>query len=122
MGLLSSRTDNELLVAKRSAAVFIDGRRHRIRKDITLVREGHPLLDSHGYLFGPLTVHYDTADRAPEVQAARPTSPRRRRTASDGPGDAPTGDQPTDTTTQENAAPGAQGATDDAASDGAALS
>lgn len=50
---------SNVYVAKKTAVLQVDGKRVTIRRGLTRVREGHPLLDGREDLFEPLTVHYD---------------------------------------------------------------
>ena len=61
----------DIYVAKQSAVLFLDGKRHFVHKDRTRVREGHPLLARNPGMFKPLDVDYDVEprDAAPVEQA-----------------------------------------------------
>lgn len=56
-----------LYVARQSGTVMIDGRRHPIRRGVTIAEEGSDMLAKHGKLFEPMRVHYP----APAVKRAR---------------------------------------------------
>lgn len=64
-----------ILVAKSSAQLLFDGSRVNIRKGVTTVREGHPLLRGREHMFEPITVTYDVPI---EAAAARPKARSRR--------------------------------------------
>ena len=71
------RTD--ILVAKESAILEYNGAPVVIRKGVTRVRAGHPMLRGHEHLFEPLDVHYDIeeATAAPGERRRGRMSPRR---------------------------------------------
>lgn len=53
---------SDVYVATRTAVIIHDGRRETIRRGVTRVRAGHPLLDEHPDMFEVLTVHFDVED------------------------------------------------------------
>ena len=69
------RSTNDVLIAKLTGIVNLDGERYPIRAGITRVRAGHALARAHPELFDPADVgiHYDVeqATAAPgEARAA----------------------------------------------------
>lgn len=48
-----------LFIAAQTAFLKFNDERHKIVKDCTVVRGGHPILKGHEHLFKPLHVHYD---------------------------------------------------------------
>lgn len=48
-----------LYVATDSALVNYEGQRVVIHKDVTRIREGHPILTEHPDLFKPIDAHFD---------------------------------------------------------------
>lgn len=62
---------SEIYVAKQSAVLMFEGRKTFITGGRTTVREGHPILESHGGLFEPLQVTFDH-DRPVESATAAP--------------------------------------------------
>lgn len=79
--------ESDILVACRSAVIYHQGRQLGIRRGVTTIRAGHPLLATHADLFEPLTVTLDhTRDaKAPTTTTEPPTTeppaktPRRSR-------------------------------------------
>lgn len=59
---------SDLVVARTSGIVMLNGRRHPLRKGMTVAREGHPIVAANPRLWEPLRVHYDVAPD--EVAAA----------------------------------------------------
>lgn len=62
---------SDIYVAKQSAVLMFEGRKTFITGGRTTVREGHPILESHGNLFEPLQVTFDH-DRPVESATAAP--------------------------------------------------
>lgn len=50
---------DQIYVATDNGTVNLDGQNIQIRKGVTRVRAGHPLLAGREHLFEPLHVHYD---------------------------------------------------------------
>lgn len=50
---------DRIFIAKESFSTELDGVQITVMKDITRVREGHPLLDGREQFFRLLDVHYD---------------------------------------------------------------
>jgi hypothetical protein len=65
------RNKGLIYVATESFMVELDGNPVAVRKDITRVREGHPLLEGRENLFKPITAHF-------EVEAATNAPGERR--------------------------------------------
>ncbi|MFJ9374430.1 histone-like nucleoid-structuring protein Lsr2 [Streptomyces sp. NPDC101455] len=68
-------SDRTILVARDSVLAEYDGRPLYIHKGVTTVREGHPLLDTFGALFEPLTPTFEVKeepDDGGEQEAAVP--------------------------------------------------
>ncbi|MFI2663729.1 hypothetical protein [Micromonospora carbonacea] len=51
--------DSDLVVARTSGVIMHEGRRHPIRRGVTIARAGHPLVGKSPKLWQPLRVHYD---------------------------------------------------------------
>lgn len=51
---------SDLYVANTSAVVSLAGQRTWIKKGVTIVRAGHPIMDGRESLFDPVKVHFDT--------------------------------------------------------------
>ena len=56
----------EILVARKTAVMQVGDQRVTIRKGITRVREGHPLLEGREDMFEPISVHYDVEQATAE--------------------------------------------------------
>jgi hypothetical protein len=74
---------SDLFVARQSGTVMLDGRRHAIRRGVTVARAGSTMLAKHPRLFEPLKIHYDAPGKgrrnpAPVEQAT--AAPGERRT------------------------------------------
>ncbi len=54
--------EGKIFVAVESFGLEIDGVPHTISKDVTRVREGHPILEGREHLFKELEVQYDIED------------------------------------------------------------
>jgi len=56
-----------IYIATNSFATHVDGKRVMVRKGVTRVREGHPLLKDNPDRFKPIDVQYDVeqATKAP---------------------------------------------------------
>jgi hypothetical protein len=54
---------SDLHVARQSGQVMLDGRRHAIRRGVTVAEEGSDMLAKHGKLFEPMRVHYPAPTR-----------------------------------------------------------
>ncbi|KXK63362.1 hypothetical protein AWW66_03345 [Micromonospora rosaria] len=50
---------SDLVVARTSGVIMHEGRRHPIRRGVTIARAGHPLVEKSPKLWQPLRVHYD---------------------------------------------------------------
>lgn len=76
--------NGQIYVAKKSAILRYEGRRIVVKKDVTTVRSGHPIMDGHEDLFRPLAVVYDheavvedmTAEPGRKRSVGRPKLPR----------------------------------------------
>lgn len=55
----------DILVAKATAALTWQGQTVFIQQGVTLARQGHPILDAAGDMFGPIHVHFDIEQAAP---------------------------------------------------------
>lgn len=64
---------SKIYVAAETVIITVDGKRHHLRKDVTRVREGHPLLKGREHLFKELDVHYDV-----EEARAKPGTKRKK--------------------------------------------
>lgn len=88
---------SDLFVARTSGTVQLGGRRHAIRRGVTVAQEGSDMLTVHRRLFEPMRVHYPAPERArrgrqaPVEQAT--AAPGERRTVAV-PDPAPAGDGP----------------------------
>lgn len=60
----------EILVAKSTALVWVDGRQATVAAGRTTVRAGHPILEQYGDLFEPLRVDYEL-----EPESEKPAEP-----------------------------------------------
>ena len=74
---------DSIYVAKRAAMVFYEGRRIMVKKGMTTIREGHPILKANPDLFQPLNVDFETAGpvsvpRVVEEATDVPNQPRKR--------------------------------------------
>lgn len=68
--------ESDILVARQSAVIYHEGQQLGIRRGITTIRAGHPLLATHGHLFEPLVVTLDhTPKQAPAQALESPTTP-----------------------------------------------
>lgn len=67
----------DIFVANQAAAVNLDGVEIILKKDVTRVRAGHPLLRKYPTLFEPILVQYDVeqATSRPGEQRGAPTPP-----------------------------------------------
>lgn len=69
----------EVFIARESAIVEYDGAPVRIRKGITRIEDGHPLLEAHANLFTPADEGAQfpvrTAKAEPKVAAEKPKKP-----------------------------------------------
>jgi hypothetical protein len=61
---------SDLHVARQSGQVMLDGRRHAIRRGVTVAEEGSDMLAKHGKLFEPMRVHYPAPTRRGRREAA----------------------------------------------------
>lgn len=61
-----------LFIAAQTAFLKLNGERHKIVKDCTVVRGGHPILEGHEHLFKPLHVHYDCERPKPVTPPVAP--------------------------------------------------
>ncbi len=70
----------DVLVAKKSFVVTIDGKLHRFRKGVTHVAAGHPILKGREHLFEPakIDVHYGVVTTAAEPGEERGIAPAKR--------------------------------------------
>jgi hypothetical protein len=73
---------SDLFVARQSGTVMLDGRRHAIRRGVTVARAGSEMLARHPRLFEPMKVHYDAPAKgrrsaAPVEQATAVPGERR---------------------------------------------
>ncbi|WP_431976172.1 hypothetical protein [Micromonospora haikouensis] len=59
--------DSDLVVARTSGVIMHEGRRHPIRRGVTIARVGHPLVEKSAKLWQPLRVHYDLPVAAAET-------------------------------------------------------
>ncbi|MEU8264471.1 hypothetical protein AB0C02_28095 [Micromonospora sp. NPDC048999] len=59
----------DLVVARTSGVVMMDGRRHPIRRGATIARAEHPIVTDNPRLWEPLRVHYDVVEAEPETEA-----------------------------------------------------
>ncbi|SCL31997.1 hypothetical protein GA0070616_4370 [Micromonospora nigra] len=50
---------SDLVVARTSGVIMYEGRRHTIRRGVTIARAGHPLVGRNPRMWQPLRVHYD---------------------------------------------------------------
>jgi hypothetical protein len=66
-----------LYIATDGAFARIDGKDVVVEQG-QIARAGHPIMESHGHLFEPLTVHYDLPE--PEAEEAPKPSARTRAT------------------------------------------
>lgn len=53
---------NDILVAKRSGVIVLDGRRYVVQAGRTHVRASHPIVAANPHMFGPITVDYDVEE------------------------------------------------------------
>lgn len=71
----SPTSGRTLYVAKESFMADVDGVPTMFREGVTLVREGHPILDEFGHMFEPARAHYEVdveqATAAPGERRAR---------------------------------------------------
>lgn len=66
-----------LLVARKSAVIYHNGRRTTIQKGVTIAEAGADLVREHKDLWEPLVVHYPASKRAPvEMATAAPGEKR----------------------------------------------
>jgi|SRR5690606_35935258 len=65
----------DVLVAKKSSVFWWEGRRIRVRKGLTTVRRGHPILVGRESLFGPMKVDYDAPPAAAPAASAPASAP-----------------------------------------------
>ena len=63
---------DDILIATRSFATYIDGKKVMVRKGVTRVRQGHQLARENPERFKPINVHYDIeqATKAPGEKRA----------------------------------------------------
>lgn len=66
-------SDSGLYIATDSALTRVDGADVVIQAG-QIARAGHPLLETHGHLFEPLTVDYDVAEPEAKPRTARPAA------------------------------------------------
>lgn len=76
-----------LYVAKANGFVVFEGRRVMLRKGVTLAREGHPILKSHGGMFELVKVHYDVEQATAAPGERRSLSLPKSKRAEDEKGD-----------------------------------
>lgn len=66
----------DVFVANTSAVFDYEGRRIILRKGVTTVRSGHPILKGRERLFDPIRVDFDTDDKPESVaRRRRPSEP-----------------------------------------------
>ena len=68
--------ESDILVACRSAVIYHQGRQLGIRRGVTTIRAGHPLLDTHADLFEPLTVTLDHLRAIAPASQPEPEAPK----------------------------------------------
>jgi hypothetical protein len=68
---------HDILVARTSGVISLDGQMMRIAKGKTTIRSGHPLLNGREHLFEPLSVTFElpveAAAKATSVKLAPPS-------------------------------------------------
>lgn len=73
---------DDVYIATKTAIIYIDGRRTTVRKGLTRVRAGHPVLSDHPELFKPIDVHFDV-EQATAAPGEKRSTRRRRKTDDD---------------------------------------
>lgn len=61
---------SDLFVARQSGSVWLAGRRHAIRRGVTIAEQGSDMLAAHAKLFEPMRVHYPAATGKPRARRA----------------------------------------------------
>jgi hypothetical protein len=73
-----------LFIVKQGALITLDGMRTAISPGMT-ARAGHPVLESYGHLFAPLTVDFDVETEPSGAHAKPPAAPKAAAPKADAP-------------------------------------